>query len=156
MLRARIAHQTRAAHALLAAKGRLIATAETVALGDCSAHWQHVPMYKQMSANNPAPLQGCDRMANGRGFFPRHAPRAKEGCRMLDPIEAGAHAEKRLPQGGCPDPVLPMSTSRSAGRNVSLDDELCDAPLRRWANSTSTAAYIPRAMPVSLEMHADT
>jgi hypothetical protein len=70
---------------------------------------------------------------------------------MLDPIEAGTHADKRLPQGGCPDPVLPMSTSRSA-----LDDELCDAPLRRWANSTSTAAYIPRAMPVSLEIHADT
>jgi hypothetical protein len=119
MLRARIAHQTRAAHALLAAKGRLIATAETVALRDCSAHRQHVPMYKQMSPNNPAPLQACDRMANGRGFFPRHAPRAKEGCRMLDPIEAGTHADKRLPQGGCPDPVLPMSTSRSAGRNVS-------------------------------------
>jgi hypothetical protein len=55
-------------------------------------------MYKQMSANNPVPLQACDRMANGRGFFPRHAPRAKEGCRMLDPIEAGTHADKRLPQ----------------------------------------------------------
>lgn len=38
---------------------------------------------------------------------------------MLDPIEAGTHSDKRLPQGGCPDPVLPMSTSRSAGRNVS-------------------------------------